>query len=87
MAQGTVKWFNEARGLGLIVPDDRSEVVYVHFATIEGTGHRELTKGQRVTFEAEPGPRGPRTTRVRPVPWVTANPLIVPAGRSVISGK
>jgi len=59
MADGTVKWFNKARGLGLIVPDDLTDVVYVHFSIIEGTGHRALTKGQRVTFEAEPGPRGP----------------------------
>jgi len=65
MTDGTVKWFNTTRGFGLIVPDDLSHEVFVHFSSIEGTGHRELVQGQRVTFEAEPGPKGPHTTSVR----------------------
>ncbi len=67
MAEGTVKWFNAARGFGMIGPDDQTPDVFVHFSCIEGSGHRELIEGQRVTFDAEPGPKGPRTTRVRPL--------------------
>ena len=67
MADGTVMWFNSARGFGMIVPDDQSPDVFVHVSTIEGSGHRELAEDQRVTFDAEPGPKGPRTTRVRPL--------------------
>jgi cold shock protein len=66
VADGTVKWFNVGKGFGMIVPDDLSAEVFVHFSSIEGTGHRLLTEGQRVTFDAVPGPKGPRTTRVRP---------------------
>ena len=87
MADGTVKWFNKVRGFGLIVPDDLSQEVFVHFSSIEGTGHRDLTEGQRVTFAAEPGTKGPHTTRVRPMRWVTSDPLVVPAGSAVLSGK
>jgi len=60
MADGTVKWFNKVRGFGLIVPDDLSQEVFVHFSSIEGTGHRELTEGRRVTFGQVPrsGVRG-----------------------------
>jgi len=67
MADGTVKWFNTTRGFGLIIPDDLSHDVFVHFSSIEGSGYRELTEGQRVTFDAEPGAKGPHTTRVRPL--------------------
>ena len=67
MADGTVKWFNTTRGFGLIAPDDLSHDVFVHFSSIKGSGYRELTEGQRVTFDAEPGANGPHTTRVRPL--------------------
>jgi cold shock protein len=67
MTDGTVKWFNAARGFGMIVPDDESPDVFVHFSTIECSGRRELTEDQRVTFDAVPGTKGPRTTRVRPL--------------------
>jgi CspA family cold shock protein len=67
VADGTVKWFNAARGFGMIVPDELTANVFVHFSSIERSGRRELTEGQRVTFDAELGPKGPRTTRVRPL--------------------
>jgi cold shock protein len=67
MADGTVKWFNAARGFGMIVPDDKTANVFVHFSSIEGSGHRDLIEDQRVTFDAVSGIKGPRTTRVRPV--------------------
>jgi cold shock protein len=64
MTHGTVKWFNSARGFGFIVPDDLSADVFVHFSSIEISGYRELTKGQRVTFDAVSGGIGRYTTRV-----------------------
>ena len=67
MADGTVKWFNAARGFGMIVPDDRTPDVFVHFSSIEGSGHRDLIEDQRVTFDAVAGKKGLRTTRVRPL--------------------
>jgi len=67
MADGTVKWFNTTRGFGLITPDDLSHDVFVHFSSIEGSGYRGLAEGQRVTFDAEPGAKGPHTTRVQPL--------------------
>jgi cold shock protein len=67
MADGTVKWFNPVKRFGLIVPDDLSHYVFVHFSSIEGTGHRDLRKGQRVDFDSKSGAKGPRATRVRPL--------------------
>jgi cold shock protein len=67
MADGTVKWFNTTRGFGLIVPDDLSPDLFVHFSSIEGLGYRKLTEGQRVTFDVEPGVKGPRAAQVRAI--------------------
>jgi CspA family cold shock protein len=65
MAEGIVKWFNATKGFGFITPDDGTADVFVHFSSIEGTGYRELTEGQKVDFEAEQGPKGPQAKRVR----------------------
>ncbi|HXW33436.1 MAG TPA: cold-shock protein [Acidimicrobiales bacterium] len=65
MATGTVKWFNSGKGFGFITPDDSTEDVFVHFSSIEGTGYRELTEGQRVQFDTEQGQKGPQAKSVR----------------------
>jgi cold shock protein len=65
MATGTVKWFNATKGYGFIAPDDEGEDVFVHFSAIEGTGYRELTEGQRVSFDTEQGNKGPQAKAVR----------------------
>ena len=65
MAQGTVKWFNAAKGFGFISPDDGTPDVFVHFSAIEGSGYKELTEGQKVEFESQPGQKGPQAKWVR----------------------
>jgi len=51
MAQGTVKWFNDAKGFGFIQPDDGSKDVFVHVSAVERAGLRSLNEGQKVTFD------------------------------------
>jgi CspA family cold shock protein len=46
---GTVRWYKDDKGYGRITADD-GEVLFVHFAAIEGDGYRSLEAGQRVTF-------------------------------------
>jgi len=65
MATGTVKWFNASKGYGFITPDDGTADVFVHFSSLEGSGYRELTEGQKVDFETEQGPKGLQAKRVR----------------------
>ena len=51
MQSGTVKWFNNAKGYGFIVPTDGGEDVFVHFSTVEADGYKTLAEGQNVEFE------------------------------------
>ncbi len=57
MKNGTVKWFNEAKGFGFIADDDGGDDVFVHFSAINGNGFKNLQEGQKVTFETEPDPK------------------------------
>ncbi len=56
--QGTVKWFNPAKGFGFIVRDDGQKDVFVHISAVEQAGMSGLAEGQRVQFEVEPGRDG-----------------------------
>jgi cold shock protein len=64
MEQGTVKWFNEAKGYGFISRDS-GEDVFVHFSAIQGSGFRNLQEGQAVQFEVVKGPKGFQAANVR----------------------
>ena len=63
MAQGTVKWFNAAKGYGFISRED-GEDVFVHYSAITGDGFRSLEEGQRVEFEVTEGRKGPQAANV-----------------------
>jgi cold shock protein len=58
MATGEVKWFNNTKGWGFIVPQGGGEDIFVHFSAINGTGYKTLIAGQSVSFETQKGERG-----------------------------
>lgn len=64
MAQGTVKWFNEAKGFGFIEQDSGPDV-FVHFSAIKGEGFKTLNEGDRVSFDVVKGPKGPQAENVQ----------------------
>jgi len=66
MRTGTVKWFNDAKGFGFISPQDGGDDVFVHHSVIKGNGFRTLAEGQKVSFEAQKGPKGMQATQVIP---------------------
>ena len=49
MAEGTVKWFNDAKGYGFIAPADGSKDLFVHHSSIAGDGFKSLPEGARVS--------------------------------------
>ena len=53
MATGTVKWFNETKGYGIIQPEAGGADVFVHISAVERAGMRSLSEGQKVSFELE----------------------------------
>jgi len=66
MSTGTVKWFNDTKGFGFITPEDGGKDLFVHHSGIAGDGFKSLTEGQKVTFEAQDGPKGPAAVNVTP---------------------
>lgn len=63
MEQGTVKWFNGAKGYGFISRQN-GEDVFVHFKAIVGDGYRTLNEGDKVQFDVEKGPKGLQAANV-----------------------
>jgi CspA family cold shock protein len=57
MEQGTVKWFNDAKGYGFISRQN-GEDVFAHFSSIQANGFRSLQEGQAVQFEVVKGNEG-----------------------------
>lgn len=65
-AEGVVKWFNDQKGYGFIVPDDGGKEIFVHYSDIQVDGFRTLYEGQRVKYDIERSKQGQKATNVRP---------------------
>lgn len=66
MEQGTVKWFNAAKGFGFISRDG-GEDVFVHFKEIVGEGYKSLNEGDKVEFNVTQGPKGLQAQSVKKI--------------------
>jgi CspA family cold shock protein len=67
MATGTVKWFSNDKGYGVITPDDRSKDLSVNHSAIAGNGFKSLAEGPEVSHETEQGPKGPSASNVQTI--------------------
>jgi cold shock protein len=63
LANGTVKWFSDAKGYGFIATDEGNDL-FVHFSAINGSGRKTLFEGQQVQFQVAQGPKGPQADDV-----------------------
>lgn len=63
--QGTVKWFNEAKGFGFIERESGPDV-FAHYSEIKGDGFKTLAEGQKVEFTVTQGKKGPQAENIVP---------------------
>ena len=54
MANGTVKFFNESKGFGFIVPEDGGKDIFVH---VNGLNDN-IQEGDKVSYDVEEGRKG-----------------------------
>ena len=64
--QGTVKWFNDAKGFGFIAPSDGGNDLFVHMSEIQMEGFKTLKDGQSVAYNEGYSEKGPCATNVVP---------------------
>lgn len=64
---GTVKWFNDAKGFGFISRDNGGDDLFVHFRSIQSSGFKSLTEGQKVSFSVTRGQKGLQAEQVQVV--------------------
>jgi cold shock CspA family protein len=67
MATGSVKWFNDAKGFGVITPDDGGKDLFAHHSSIQMQGFKSLKEAQKVSFDVVQGPKGPAASNIKPI--------------------
>lgn len=67
MAQGKVKWFNNAKGFGFVVPEGSKDEVFAHFSQIQMDGYKTLKSGQLVEFDLIDSEKGKQAQNIQQV--------------------
>lgn len=67
MSTGQVKWFNNAKGFGFILPDEGGDDLFAHYSAIGMEGYKTLKAGQLVSFDTIEGPKGLHAANIQAV--------------------
>ncbi len=67
MSSGQVKWFNNTKGFGFILPDEGGDDLFAHYSAIGMDGYKTLKAGQRVSYDAAEGPKGLHAINIKPL--------------------
>lgn len=66
MPNGTVKWFNNAKGYGFILSAESGGDIFAHYSAINMDGYKTLKAGQEVQFDIVEGTKGIHAANIRP---------------------
>lgn len=72
MRTGIVKWFNNAKGYGFILPDEGNTDVFAHYSAIRMEGYKTLKAGQSVRFDVQAGPKGMHAVAIEAIEAIEA---------------
>jgi CspA family cold shock protein len=61
---GTVKWFDDSKGIGFIARQNGDKDCFVHHSAIQGSAYMALAEGERVEFDVVQGQQGPAAGNV-----------------------
>ncbi|MEY8760919.1 cold-shock protein [Chryseobacterium tongliaoense] len=62
MQEGTIKFFNEAKGFGFISPADGGKDIFVHSS---GLNTKTIRENDKVVFDVQKGERGLNAVNVQ----------------------
>lgn len=62
---GVVRFYNDAKGFGLITPDEGGPALFAQSADIRSAGTKKLKASQRVSFEIQQRPEGLSAANIR----------------------
>src|SRR4051812_5984246 len=65
MANGTIKFFNAAKGFGFITSDESTKDIFLPAASITAAGVPGLKAGQQVSFTIQPDTKGPKAVDLK----------------------
>jgi CspA family cold shock protein len=67
LTTGTVKWFNDSKGLGFVTRDDGGDELFADFSEVSAAGFKSLQENQKVSFDVKTGPKGKQAANIKPV--------------------
>ena len=67
MVEGKVKFFNDQKGFGFVMPDDGGGDIYIHASALRRCGIPALGPEQRIRFSTRQGLKGVEVDRVETI--------------------
>ena len=64
---GTVKWFNNAKGYGFIKREDKEKDIFVHLSDVQNSGLKHLKKDDKLIFEVNYSDKGPSAVNLQKI--------------------